>query len=154
MADRRGDAELAGPLGGLGRVGRVVVDPAGPPLAEHVLGDAVALERDRRADRERRRRTVPWTATTLGAPLAVVRQIVQSAPSSAAASSATFAKISAGGASLATSVATRRSAACSLERSSARSSDSVFAIAVPIRSVNSVTRASVSAGSGARRGCP
>ena len=52
LADGRGHAELPGPLGGVGRVRRIVVDTTGSPVAEHGLGDAVALERDRRADRE------------------------------------------------------------------------------------------------------
>jgi hypothetical protein len=69
-------------------------------------------------------------------------------PSTCAASSATLAKTSAGEASFATSVATRRSAACSFPSRSARSRASALASAVPTRSVNCAIRDSVSGGSG------
>jgi len=81
-----------------------------------------------------------------------------SAPSSRRTSSATAEKISAGWTPRATSVATRRSAACSSARraSSSRLVSSAarfcaFATAVATRSVNSLIRCSVSGGSGA---CP
>jgi len=84
------------------------------------------------------------TATTVAVSPASLRHSDASASSSSATSSATLAKTSRGGASLATNVATRRSAACASPSWSARARDSVFATAVAIRSVKWPRRASVS----------
>ena len=63
-------------------------------------------------------------------------------------SSATAAKTSSGGVPRATSMATRRSAACSSASCSISVRASVFAIAVAIRSVKAARRSRVSAGNG------
>jgi hypothetical protein len=74
-----------------------------------------------------------------------------SAPSSRPASAATAAKTSCGAAAWATSVATRRSAACSSATRASAAWLSALAIAVATSSVNEARRASASAGSGSSR---
>jgi hypothetical protein len=71
-----------------------------------------------------------------------------SVSSSVPTSIATASKTSPGGASRATSVATRRSAACSFASRARASRDSAFEIAVEMSSVKSSSRCSVPAGSG------
>jgi len=70
---------------------------------------------------------------------------------SRAYSSVTAANTCSGAAPRATSVATRRSAACSCASRARASRLSVFAIAVATSSVNETKRASVSAGNGCSR---
>src|ERR671914_1878 len=78
--------------------------------------------------------------------------VVNSTSNTCATSRATAEKTGSGGWFEATSIATRRSAACSSARRSTAMRDSAFAIAVATSSVKSLSRASVSAGSGSRRG--
>ena len=76
---------------------------------------------------------------------------VTSAASTRPASAATAAKTSSGGAARATSVATRRSAACSSANSRSSTRAWALAIAAAASSVNPASRTSVSAGSGCSR---
>ncbi len=76
---------------------------------------------------------------------------VRSASSSRPASAVTAANTSSGGAARATSVATRRSAACSWANSRSSVRACAFAIAVAASSVNPASRTSVSVGSGSQR---
>ena len=76
---------------------------------------------------------------------------VMSVSSSLPTSIATASKTSPGGASRATSVATRRSAACSSASRARASRDSALAIAVATSSVNADSRVSASSAHGSRR---
>ena len=76
---------------------------------------------------------------------------VTSAASTRPASAATAANTSSGGAPRATSVATRRSAACSSANPRSSTCAWALAIAVAASSVNPASRTSVSAGSGRSR---
>jgi hypothetical protein len=94
----------------------------------------------------------PPTATSVAIPSPSSRNSEPStSPSRRDTSLATWPNTSSSDGSVATSVATRRKASCSRASRSARSRDSVFAIAVAISSVNWPRRTSVSGGSG--RGC-
>ena len=94
----------------------------------------------------------PHSATTVTVASASYLTILMfSTPRSPATSLATAAETSDGDDSCATSVATRRSAACSSARRLASARASVFEIAVANSSVNWASRVSVSSGNGSSR---
>jgi hypothetical protein len=80
-------------------------------------------------------------------PTTATSNVAGSRPKTRATSALTAAKISAGAVSCATSVATRRSAACSSASRASASRPSVFAITAASSSVNSARRAPVLSGS-------
>ena len=89
------------------------------------------------------------TPTTVAASSGSYRlMIVPSAESTRPTSAVTAANTSCGGAARATSVATRRSAACSSANPRSSTRACALAIAVAASSVKPASRASVSAGSG------
>ena len=91
----------------------------------------------------------PQAATMVAVPSPSSRSSPQSMfPNERLASSATFANTSAGGASLATRVATRRSAACSSASRCRPSRACAFETAVATSSVKAAMRVSASRGSG------
>ena len=145
--------ELAGDVGGVARGVGVVVDPRRPAGLEapawprSARRGATGYRRasgGRRCCSTRRRRVAVPSGSYRIMP-------AWSAPSSRPTSSVTAANTSSGGAARATSVATRRSAACSSAKPRSSTRAWALAIAVATSSVNPASRASVSAGSDCSR---
>ena len=120
-----------------------------------VLSTCVAMffpPRGRREPTGKAASCSPHSATTITvASSSYLTILMFSTPRSPATSLATAAETSDGDDSCATSVATRRSAACSSARRLASARASAFEIAVANSSVNCASRASVSSGNGSSR---